>query len=385
MKHKLPGIVLVLIVLLTNCSLTSPPAPLQGDTFTFTIEFFPSFDQDSHITIRKENGKAEILLENIWFSQDSTEITDRENVRIVESDSLAIGIINGSKYGKKAYLERVEQAVIPDSVFESFVNQLVGRIDLSSQENLRKEGMLDGIGIVYRFESDEIDHVFGSHSPNSADTVHFQLVESVFYLMENSFTMDLTSMYIDELGNYIEGRPVESAESSSVKTTLDTLNPAYQTSLEAISKELVFLPSEYILKNFSRSSFDYTRLGSELIKAVEGGSMFISDFQVDEIRSRIHTSFHATFKGAVPMYKSKSGATYPRAVIEEFIFVDEESAESALNVFLALKSDPRGQYVISKAPSYFVRNGNKLYFILTGGTYMVDMGLEIKKVVEAYF
>lgn len=384
MKLKQLSIILFFVVLFTSCSLISPTNPLEEETFTFTIEFFPSFDQDSHITVRKENGKAEILLENIWFSQDSTEITDRENVRIIESDSLAIGIINGSKHGKKAYLERVEQAVIPDSVFESFVNQLVGRIDLSSQENLRKEGMLDGIGIVYRFESDEIDHVFGSRSPNSADTVHFQLVESVFYLMENSFTMDLTSMYIDELGNYIEGRPVESAESSSVETTLDTLNPAYQTSLAAISKELVFLPSEYILKNFSRSSFDYTRLGSELIKAVEGGSMFISDFQVDEIRSRIHTSFHATFKGAVPMYKSKSGATYPRAVIEEFIFVDEESAESALNVFLALKSDPRGQYVISKAPSYFVRNGNKLYFILTGGTYMVDMGLEIKEIVEAY-
>lgn len=384
MKHKLPGIVLVIMMLLTNCSPTSPPAPLQEDTFTFTIEFYPSFDQDCLITVRKENGKAEIMLENIWYGQDSTEITDRENVRIIEADSLAIGIINNSKYRKKTYLERVERAIIPDSVFKSFVSQLEGKVNLATQDNLLKEGMLDGIAIIYRFKSDEIDHVFGARSPSFSDTVHFQLVESVFYLVENSFTMDLTSMYIDELGNYIEGRPVEPQDSSSVETTLDTLKPAYQPPLAAIIEELAFLPSEYVLKNFSRSSFDYTRLGSQLIKAVEGGSMFISDLQIEEIRSRILTSFHATFKGAVPMYKSKTGATYPRAVIEEFIFVDEESAESALNVFLALKSDPRGQYVISKEPSYFVKNGNKLYFILTGGTYMVDMGLEIKEVVEAY-
>lgn len=382
MKHKLPGIVLVFMVLLTNCSPTSPPNPLQEDRFTFTIEFFSSFHQNSLITIRKENGKAEIMFEKIRFIPENTEIIDQENVRMVDFDSLAMGILNNSSRDEKVYLERVEQAVIPDSVFKTFVDQLDGTVDLSTQDNLLKEGLVHGGSIIYRFKSDAIDHVFVARSPSFSDTGHFQLVESVFYLMVNSFTTDLTSMYIDELGNYIGGRPVEPEDSSSVETTLDTLKPAYQPLIATIIKELAFLPSEYILKNFSRSSFDYTRLGSQLINAVEGGSMFISDLQVEEIRSRILTSFHATFKGAAPMYKSKTGATYPRAVIEEFIFGDEESAESALNVFLALKNDPRGQYVISKAPSYFVKNGNKLYFILTGGTYMVDMGLEIKEVVE---
>lgn len=202
MKHKLPGIVLVIMMLFTNCSFISPSNPLQEDRFTFTIELFPSFDQECLITIRKENGVAEIMIEKIWYRPDSPEISNQENVRIVESDSLAIGIINGSKYRKKAYLERIEQAIIPDSVFVSFVNQLAGRVDLSSQENLLKEGMLDGMTIVYRFKSDRIDHVFGSRSPNSADTVHFQLVESVFYLMENSLTTDSTSAYLSKLSEY---------------------------------------------------------------------------------------------------------------------------------------------------------------------------------------
>lgn len=202
MKHKLPGIVLVFMVLLTNCSPTSPPNPLQEDRFTFTIEFFPSFHQNSLITIRKENGKAEIMFEKIRFIPENTEIIDQENVRMVDFDSLAMGILNNSSRDEKVYLKRVEQALIPDSVFVSFVNQLAGRVDLSSQENLLKEGMLDGIAIVYRIKSDGIDHVFGSRSPNSADTVHFQLVESVFYLMVNSFATDTTNVYLNELIEY---------------------------------------------------------------------------------------------------------------------------------------------------------------------------------------
>ncbi|MCL9806837.1 hypothetical protein NAT51_14980 [Flavobacterium amniphilum] len=66
--------------------------------------------------------------------------------------------------------------------------------------------------------------------------------------------------------------------------------------------------------------------------------------------------------------------TYGRAAIQEWTFTDTTESNYALNCIT--KNNSIVLERIHKAPWTVLQSGNKLYFILTGGTYMRD---ELKK------
>lgn len=172
---------------------------------------------------------------------------------------------------------------------------------------------------------------------------------------------------------------IDSATSDLDDSKISSL---FNSELKEQCSRLELLKPKYRLEKYASCSFNETNIGRHLNIAVDHESKYISGSEVDGIRNKIHSASSASLKGTVPMYKGAGGSTYARVEIDELIFIDSNAAVDAMDFFEKLKKDKRGKYDISKAPSYFVRDENKLYFILTGGNFMVGIGDEIKEEIE---
>ncbi len=97
------------------------------------------------------------------------------------------------------------------------------------------------------------------------------------------------------------------------------------------------------------------------------------DFTIFEKEThQMSTSF---LKGTKPMPQTTN--LYPRVTVEEYIFKTPESAQNALNLLGKLKKY-RGLWTyIGKAPHDLFREENRIYFMSTGGHYMMGMEKDI--------
>jgi hypothetical protein len=164
-------IMLALTVFTSYHCKADDPVFLCDHDFSFTIDFYPSFIENCRVILQKKGDIDSLTVIN--SSMD-------ENVRV-----------------KKA-------------VFSQFKDDL-SEIDLSKQRSLVPEGIIaDGITVNFNFKSDSINHSFSFRCPRKSDTSEFQIIKSIFAIMESSFRTQSAINYIERLKGYFDlGLPVK--------------------------------------------------------------------------------------------------------------------------------------------------------------------------------
>lgn len=103
----------------------------------------------------------------------------------------------------------------------------------------------------------------------------------------------------------------------------------------------------------------------------------IAQFEKD-----LHQIQKAFVKGAKPMYPNDN--TYPRAHIEEYIFKTPKAAKTVYNVLKKSISDSRLWAPVTKSPHDLFLEENRMYFMVSGGFYMMEIYKDIaEKIKEA--
>lgn len=110
--------------------------------------------------------------------------------------------------------------------------------------------------------------------------------------------------------------------------------------------------------------------------------------RVSKLRDSIHIDLNlftrelyqiqkAFVKGSKPM--QANGNTYPRATVEEYIFKTAEHTNAIFEMLETSKKQGTYWMYISKAPHELFVEENRLYFMSSGGFYMLDI---YKNIVE---
>lgn len=99
--------------------------------------------------------------------------------------------------------------------------------------------------------------------------------------------------------------------------------------------------------------------------------------EIDTIafKKYVHTIHKAFLKGKKPM--RPNGNTYPRVTVEEYIFKTPENATAILNMLKKSESDAGLWMPISKAPYELFLEENRIYFMSSGGFYMMEIYKDI--------
>jgi hypothetical protein len=144
--------------------------------------------------------------------------------------------------------------------------------------------------------------------------------------------------------------------------------------LEEKVKRLAQLEYNYVLKSLDTVPPQKTMfLGylEYISKLVDSTSKAI-DFKF--IKNNIHEIRKAFLKGTKPM--RPNGNTYPRVTIEEYIFKSHESAKTAFETLMKSKKNSR-LWKYFKSPHELFLEENKIYFVNSGGYYMMEIYKDI--------
>ncbi len=185
----------------------------------------------------------------------------------------------------------------------------------------------------------------------------------------------------------------EVIDSSKIKTTknqiIDTapkisqshnnLKSYLKNKVERLSK----LENNYVLKNIGLIEIEKTRLigGLErLVKSEFDKPEEIENINIDKIKNRIYESRYSFLKATKSI--NPGGNTYQRAKIEEYIFKNIDEAIITFEFLKKLQKNDRYWIMIAKEPHSMFLEDNRLYFIGSGGWYMMNMYKEIENEIK---
>ena len=191
---KFPLALLLIAMVMAGCR----PSALPDQDFVFTIEFYPSFIEDSRLILEKKGSVESLSLSKIWYDTEKMNPDSSGYYYVESNDSSLSSRINQRFYGGSSFIQPVEQVLVKEENLMKFNDSLVG-IDLGRQLSLRKKGYLDGITIVFRFQSGTIDNVFGFRCPFRSDKKEFRIIRAIFDLMKNSFKTSAFREYTERL------------------------------------------------------------------------------------------------------------------------------------------------------------------------------------------
>lgn len=176
--------------------------------FSFSIEIVPAFNKSSLIVLKREDSVTYLSFDFLYSSyklsksaNDDLEYDQEKGWSFIPTDSLPGAKINGITRGDTFYLKEVEDVIISEKALKHFFYDLEN-LNLATQENLIKEGLLDGITYILRFQSGSVDNLFGLRCPNHTDTVEFQLIKALHNLLDDSFNTDSAISYVEHLESY---------------------------------------------------------------------------------------------------------------------------------------------------------------------------------------
>ncbi|AXG68946.1 hypothetical protein KORDIASMS9_01165 [Kordia sp. SMS9] len=173
----------------------------------------------------------------------------------------------------------------------------------------------------------------------------------------------------------------------TIETSKDTISPKVNShesepkknsDLTSKLKEkvarLATLAHKYQLKNLEVVSPKKSMLLGSLQRVLQlKGNLKAIDIAI--FKNKLHKIHKAFLKGTKPM--QTNGNTYPRVTVEEYIFKTPESAEMTYEMLLNSKSESSVWMYVSKAPYELFVEENRLYFVSSGGFYMMDMYKDI--------
>ena len=166
---------------------------------------------------------------------------------------------------------------------------------------------------------------------------------------------------------------------SKISQSPNDLNSYLKSKAERLSK----LNYNYIIKDFKLVEIEKTRLirGLErLIKSNFNKPKEIENINLDKIKKSILASRFVFVKATKS--KTPNGSSYPRATITEYIFKDQDIANSTFEFLSELREIDRIWYRISKEPNSIILEDNRLYYVSTGGCYMADIYKEIENEIK---
>ncbi|PWH83360.1 hypothetical protein DIS18_02060 [Algibacter marinivivus] len=150
-------------------------------------------------------------------------------------------------------------------------------------------------------------------------------------------------------------------------------------------KRLSKLKYNYILKRIDTLEIHKSTLISGLEWLCKSEQLIhnkIDNLDIEDFKSEIYRSNFAFLKGTVTI--NSGGNTYPRIKVEEYIFKSKKSATEAFNFLSNIKKIDNIWFRVSKAPNLLFLEENRIYYIISGGWYMMDIyreiGEELKKV-----
>lgn len=144
-------------------------------------------------------------------------------------------------------------------------------------------------------------------------------------------------------------------------------------------KRLAQLEYNYVLKNLDTVPPQKTMLLGylEYVSKLTDSSSKAIDFKL--IKSNIHEIRKSFLKGTKPMHPN--GNTYPRVTIEEYIFTSSESAKTAFETLMNSKKNSR-LWRYFKSPFELFVEENRLYFVNSGGFYMMEIYMDIVEKIK---
>ncbi|MCH2193763.1 hypothetical protein [Kordia sp.] len=98
------------------------------------------------------------------------------------------------------------------------------------------------------------------------------------------------------------------------------------------------------------------------------------------LENDLHQIHNAFLKGTKPMQPNRD--TYPRATVEEYIFKTPAAAKRTYEMLIESKADGRLWMYISKSPYDLFVEENRIYFMRSGGFYMMDIYKNITEKIK---
>lgn len=139
------------------------------------------------------------------------------------------------------------------------------------------------------------------------------------------------------------------------------------------------LEHNYQLKNLDTVSANKTMLLRSLKYLKNLNDTLVKAIDLTKF-DEVHEFQKAFLKGKKPMYPDDN--TYPRVHIEEYIFKTSEAAQKTYDMLVASKTDGRLWMYISKSPHDFFLEENRIYFVVSGGFYMMEIYKDIVEKIK---
>ncbi|QHI37490.1 hypothetical protein IMCC3317_28690 [Kordia antarctica] len=143
---------------------------------------------------------------------------------------------------------------------------------------------------------------------------------------------------------------------------------------------LAQLEHNYLLKSLEIVQSEETLLLGRLQRILKHKDSLSREIDLASIRSEIHNIRKSFLKGTKSM--QPNGNIFPRVTIEEYIFKSQQSAKKAFETFIKAKKSGSLWTYVSKEPSVFFLEKNKIYFVCSGGYYMMNMYEEIVEKIK---
>ncbi len=191
----------------------------------------------------------------------------------------------------------------------------------------------------------------------------------------------------------IELAPKSKTEVQTERTTpqpvaCNTANSVVPKSLLRCKiKALETLAHNYLLKDFNQNmGLEKTSIYREVQFSSE--SDHYRNANVEAIFKKINflnTAIEQVNQCNVKSTTDVGGNTYPRASITEIIFKSEDCAIAFMTTIEAVKAEGSLMFRIDKGPHSIFREQNIVYYISSGGFYMMEYYDEVEKQMKKIF
>lgn len=195
MYQKIKYLVFI-IACLTGCS--NPENSWSEKDFVFTVELSPAFHPTSQI-ILESTGKSQKLHFRKLYDQNM-ESSDTLGY-VSENVSSLVQCQMNDCFSHDVLVKMIEQKNLTQSDFDHFKNQLQS-IELSTQQNLIKREVCDGMSIFLRFKNQTHVNVFGMKCPRPSDSTEYLIITSVLELANKTFENEDSKEYFKEMQKY---------------------------------------------------------------------------------------------------------------------------------------------------------------------------------------
>jgi hypothetical protein len=195
--------ILIFIICLILQNGLSQVDSLEGHPkYIFLTEFYPSFILPCRVIVEKKENNFILSIYQI-YDRKHFKLSDINSFNIENTDRLLIDKTYRQYYPDSVFINLLEKVEISNDDNERFFG-ILSEQNLSKQNSLIKEGILDGITIYFRFKNDFNDNRFRFICPDPSDSSEFRIIKSLIKLFENNFKKQSTNNYIEHLKGYFD-------------------------------------------------------------------------------------------------------------------------------------------------------------------------------------